>query len=124
MITAAVVAAGAVIGAPLRYLTDRAVQQRHDSAFPWGTLSVNIVASLLLGLVAGAASAGAVSSTALALIGTGFCATLSTYSTYSYETWRLIEEGEWFHVVANVAVSVLAGVGAASIGWTIGIGLH
>jgi CrcB protein len=124
MITVAVVAAGAAVGAPLRYLTDRAVQQRHDSAFPWGTLSVNIVASLVLGLVAGAASAGAASSTTLALVGTGFCATLSTYSTYSYETWRLIEEGEWFHVVANVTVSVLAGVGAASIGWTIGIGLH
>jgi CrcB protein len=124
VITALVVAAGAVVGAPLRYLADRAVQSRHDTAFPWGTLTVNVVACLLLGLVSAATLSGTTSSTTLALVGTGFCATLSTYSTYSYETWRLIEDGAWFHAVANISISIVAGVGAASIGWTIGLGLH
>ncbi|WP_206443414.1 fluoride efflux transporter FluC, partial [Candidatus Protofrankia californiensis] len=42
---------GAMAGAPVRYLTDRAVQARHDMLFPWGTFTVNVVASGVLGLV-------------------------------------------------------------------------
>ena len=44
------VALGAALGAPARYLTDRAVQGRHDSVFPWGTLTINLVGSFILGL--------------------------------------------------------------------------
>jgi fluoride exporter len=58
-LTAVLVIVGAVVGAPLRYLTDLLVQSRHDSVFPWGTLSVNAAGSLLLGAVAGAVSGGA-----------------------------------------------------------------
>ena len=50
--TALLVVVGAVAGAPLRYLTDLAVQSRHDSVFPWGTLAVNAGGSLVLGAVA------------------------------------------------------------------------
>ena len=57
------VIAGAMVGAPLRYLTDRAVQSRHDTVFPWGTFTVNVVGSLILGLLTGAASAGAAART-------------------------------------------------------------
>lgn len=56
------VIAGAMVGAPLRYLTDRAVQTRHDSVFPWGTFTVNVCGSLVLGLLTGAVAAGAASS--------------------------------------------------------------
>lgn len=52
-----VVVAGGMIGAPLRYLTDRAVQSRHDSVFPWGTFVVNAVGCLVLGVLTGAAQA-------------------------------------------------------------------
>ena len=45
---------GAVVGAPVRYLADLAVQSRHDSVFPWGTLAVNAAGSLVRGAVAGA----------------------------------------------------------------------
>ena len=72
------VALGAAVGAPLRYLTDSAVQSRHDTVFPWGTLTVNIVASLVLGVVTGAVTAGAASAELQALIGTGLCGALST----------------------------------------------
>lgn len=48
---------GAAVGAPLRYLTDRAVQSRHDSVFPWGTFVVNVSGSLILGLLTGAVAA-------------------------------------------------------------------
>lgn len=113
---ALLVAVGAAAGAPLRYLTDRFVQSRHDSGFPWGTLTVNAVASFVLGLVAGALLAGPWFS----LIGTGFCGALSTYSTFSYETVRLLEQRAYLLAVLNVGVSVLAGVGAVIIGMMIG----
>ena len=68
---------GAAIGAPLRYLTDRAVQRRHDSVFPWGTLAVNVLGCLVLGLVTGAVTAGAASSSVLLFVGTGLCGALT-----------------------------------------------
>ncbi|MEW1551850.1 fluoride efflux transporter CrcB [Streptomyces tsukubensis] len=103
---------GGAVGAPLRYLTDRAVQRRHDSLFPWGTFAVNTVGCLILGLLTGAATAGAASSEVQLLVGTGLCGALTTYSTFSYETLRLAEDGATFYAVANVAGSVVAGLGA------------
>jgi CrcB protein len=115
-VTAVLVFLGAAVGAPLRYLTDRAVQARHDSLFPWGTFTVNLVGCLVLGAVAGAGAA--VPSTVLALVGTGFCGALTTYSTFSYETLRLAEQKAYFYAAVNVVVSVLAGVGAALLAYT------
>jgi CrcB protein len=110
------VVAGAMVGAPLRYLTDRAVQGRLDShgstVFPWGTLTVNITGCLVLGILTGAASPADVR----LLLGTGLCGALTTYSTFSYETLRLAEQGARFYAAANVIVSVVAGLGAAFTG--------
>lgn len=113
------IALGAAVGAPARYLTDRAIQSRHDTLFPWGTLTVNVVASLVLGALAGAQAQ--MSAQVTALIGTGFCGALSTYSTFSYETLRLVEERSVFYAVVNVAVTLVAGIGAAGLGWWIGL---
>lgn len=110
------VIAGAMVGAPLRYLTDRTVQSRHDSVFPWGTITVNVVGCLVLGLVTGAVAAGAASSRTQLLLGTGLCGALTTYSTFSYETLRLAEQGARFFAAANVVASVVAGLGAAFVG--------
>jgi CrcB protein len=110
------VVAGAAVGAPLRYLTDRAVQVRHDSVFPWGTFVVNVVGCLILGLLTGAAAAGAAASHLQLLLGTGLCGALTTYSTFSYETLRLAEDGARVYAAANVVASVAAGLGAAFAG--------
>ncbi|MFE5122841.1 fluoride efflux transporter CrcB [Streptomyces sp. NPDC056669] len=110
------VIAGGMVGAPLRYLTDRAVQARHDSVFPWGTFLVNVVGALVLGLLTGAAAEGAASQRVQLLLGTGLCGALTTYSTFSYETLRLAEEGARLFAVANVVLSLAAGVGAAFAG--------
>lgn len=117
--TLLLIALGAGIGAPLRYLTDRAVQSRHDSLFPWGTFSVNVVGSLILGTLAGGASTGAVPGSAMALLGTGMCGALTTYSTFGYETLRLTEDGARIYAALNSAVSVVAGLGAAFLGWSL-----
>ncbi|GHH92948.1 fluoride efflux transporter CrcB [Streptomyces capillispiralis] len=107
------VVAGAAVGAPLRYLTDRAVQARHDTLFPWGTFTVNVVGCLVLGVLTGAVSYGAASDSVRLLVGTGFCGALTTYSTFSYETLRLAGTGARLFAAVNVAASVVAGVGAA-----------
>lgn len=107
------VIAGAVVGAPLRYLTDRTVQSRHDTVFPWGTFTVNVVGCLVLGLVTGA---DGVSAHVQLLLGTGLCGALTTYSTFSYETLRLTEEGAGFFAAVNVVGSIAAGLGAAFTG--------
>ncbi|WLW57489.1 fluoride efflux transporter CrcB [Streptomyces sp. YU58] len=107
---------GAMVGAPLRYLTDRAVQSRHDSVFPWGTFAVNVTGCLILGTLTGAAAAGAAGSHLQLLLGTGLCGALTTYSTFSYETLRLTETGAGFYAAVNVIGSVVAGLGAVFVG--------
>ncbi|WP_037914868.1 fluoride efflux transporter CrcB [Actinacidiphila yeochonensis] len=110
------VIAGAVVGAPLRYLTDRAVQSRHDTAFPWGTFLVNVSGCTLLGFLSGATTAGAISSHLVLLLGTGLCGAFTTYSTFSYETLRLAESGARLQAAVNAVGIVAAGLGAAFTG--------
>lgn len=106
---------GAAVGAPLRYLIDRTVQVRHDTVFPWGTITVNVVGCLVLGALSGATLA----TPWLALLGTGLCGALTTYSTFSYETIRLMEQRAYFYAVANMLFSVVAGLGAALVGYNL-----
>ncbi|WP_431908916.1 fluoride efflux transporter CrcB [Amycolatopsis thermoflava] len=110
--TVLLVALGAAVGAPLRYLTDRAIQARHDTVFPWGTFTVNITGSAILGFLTGLPTDPALA----ALIGTGFCGALTTYSTFSYETLWLAQERARFYALANVAAGIVAGLGAAYAG--------
>ncbi|GAA4212148.1 fluoride efflux transporter CrcB [Actinocatenispora rupis] len=112
--TVLLVVLGAAVGAPLRYLLDRTVQARHDSAFPWGTFTVNLIGSYLLGALVGGAHAtpGPVT----ALLGTGLCGALTTYSTFSYETLRLLTTRARGLAVLNVLASVAGGLGAAYAG--------
>ncbi|PZG23654.1 fluoride efflux transporter CrcB [Nonomuraea aridisoli] len=109
------VAAGAAIGAPLRYLADRFVQARHDTVFPWGTFAVNLAGSALLGFLAALPADPALMTAA----GIGFCGALTTYSTFGYETLRLAQEGARFAAVANVAASVAGGLGAGVCGFAL-----
>ncbi|QPP07965.1 fluoride efflux transporter CrcB [Streptomyces bathyalis] len=110
------VAVGGMVGAPLRYLTDRAVQARRESVFPWGTFTVNAVGCLMLGLLTGAVASGAAGSRIMAFLGTGLCGALTTYSTFSYETLRLAERGRGGLASANALLSVLVGLGAVFAG--------
>ncbi|MFE4859991.1 fluoride efflux transporter CrcB [Streptomyces sp. NPDC056670] len=114
---------GAAIGAPLRFLTDLTVQKRHDSVFPWGTFTVNVAGCLILGVLTGAVTEGAASSSVQLFVGTGLCGALTTYSTFSYETLRLAEQGAKSYAVANAVGSVVAGLGAVFAGVALAEGL-
>jgi len=118
-VTVALVLVGGAVGAPLRYLTDLFVQSRHDSVFPWGTFTVNVVGSFVLGgLGAGLAVAG-LPNAVMAVAGTGFCGALTTFSTFGFETVRLIEDGSWLEASLNVTASVVAGLLACVLGWAL-----
>ncbi|WP_248579431.1 fluoride efflux transporter CrcB [Nocardioides sp. InS609-2] len=114
---------GAAIGAPARYLTDRAIQARHDTVVPWGTMTANVVGSMILGLLIGLADAHHVPEAVMLALGTGFCGALTTYSTFSYETFRLYESGARLYATINVAISLTAGLGAALVGLAVGAAL-
>jgi fluoride exporter len=115
-VTALLVALGAAVGAPLRYLVDRAIQSRHDSLFPWGTFGVNVVGSFVLGLLVGGVTAAAVPGRVMDFLGTGLCGALTTYSTFGYETVRLLQDRARFYAVLNAVASVVAALGAAYCG--------
>lgn len=118
--TALLVALGAAVGAPVRYLTDQAVRARTDSVFPWGTLTVNVTGSLLVGVVAALADASRLGRPVAAGLALGLCGALTTFSTFSYETVRLLEQGARRYAVANAGANIAGSVLAATAGWAAG----
>lgn len=123
LVSALLVAVGGAVGAPLRYVTDLVIQSVHDTVFPWGTFTVNVAGSLVLGAVAGAVAAGA-PVWVLTLIGTGLCGALTTFSTFGFETVRLIEDGAILEAalnsVAGLAAGLVACMGAFALASAVG----
>jgi CrcB protein len=122
-VTVAMVLLGGAIGAPLRYLTDLVVQSRHDSVFPWGTFTVNVVGSLILGITAAVVVDLGSPSWVLALVGTGLCGALTTFSTFGFETIRLLEAGSVLTAVSNCVASLVVGLGACAGGFAVAAAL-
>jgi CrcB protein len=104
------------IAAVARFLVDGAITQRARRDFPFGTLIVNLTGAFTLGLLTGLALEG----TALLLAGTATIGSYTTFSTWMLETHRLAEDGDTRAAAINVVLSVVAGVGAAAVGRTIG----
>lgn len=107
---------GGALGAPLRYLLDLHIQARHDSVLPWGTLAVNVLGSLVLGVVAGFVAVNPGHQWVAALVGTGLCGALTTFSTFSYETVRLLQTGSYAVAALNIVASLSAAYTALVVG--------
>ena len=122
MVLALAVGLAGAIGAVARYLLDGAVQDRTSGLFPFGTFTVNVVGSLVLGCVTGLALRYAGAGTTDTIIGTGFCGALTTWSTASWETVRLAQQGAGqvalVYTLSNLVISLLAG------GLGLLVGLH
>lgn len=114
--TLLLVMAAAAVGAPLRYVVDQAVQHHREGAFPLGTFLINITGSLLLGLLTGLARHHGLSAQAWTVLGTGMLGAYTTFSTFSYETVRLLEDGALLEATLNVAASLAVGLIAAAAG--------
>ena len=121
--TALLVVLGAAVGAPLRHLADVLVRwwlRSDDEAFAWATLLVNLVGSAVIGAVAGTvAGSGADPSALTALVGTGFCGALTTFSAFSYETLGLLERGRVVLGLGYAVGSLLAGTALCWAGWAL-----
>lgn len=109
----------AALGAPLRYLVDGFVGARTEGTFPWGTLAVNVTGSLLLGFLTGLALYHGFPETPKVVLGIGFCGTYTTFSTLTFETVRLVEEGALDQAVTNAFGTLMAGAAAAAVGMAV-----
>lgn len=113
----AVIAVGGAVGSVSRYLTQLVVARHFAHPFPLGTLLVNVLGCLLIGLFYALAEKGTLASPMLRLLlTTGFCGGFTTFSTFSYETLTLLEAGEYLLVAFYVAGSVLLGLLATFAG--------
>ena len=121
--TVLLVALGGMAGAPLRYLLDKVIQSRHDSVLPWGTFTVNVIGSAILGFLIGAQQHLGMSSQVMALAGIGFCGGLTTFSTFGYETLRLLEDGAVGAAGLNMLGSLAVGVAAGALGFLLALAL-
>ena len=113
------VALGSALGGVARFLLGTFLQQKVGTAFPIGTLVVNISGSLLLGfLMSYALSTAAISPEIRGLLTTGFCGGYTTFSTFTYDTMILLEEGQLGRASAYVLLSVVVSLIGAYLGIT------
>src|SRR5205085_6738413 len=114
----AYVGLGSAIGGVARFLLSGAIQQRATTTFPVGTFVINVTGSLLLGfLLRYALATPMVSTEVRALLTTGFCGGYTTFSTYSYETAALVEDGDYRRATLYVVASVLAALAGTFLGF-------
>jgi len=100
---------GGGLGSVCRFGVGRVVLSLSDSRFPWGTLTSNLVSCLVLGVVMSMAGKGLIRNEGwLAFLTIGFCGGFSTFSTFSFETLRLMRDGMYLFAGLNVAVSIVA----------------
>ena len=109
------VALGSALGGVCRYLVSLALNG--SGCFPYGTLAVNVVGSLAIGALTGWLAHGAGCAAAVrAFAVVGFCGGFTTFSTFSNETFRMLEYGQFGLLSLYVALSLLAGLAAVALG--------
>lgn len=115
------VAVGGAAGALARYLVGGWVSERLGIGFPWGTAFVNVTGSFLLGLLGVLAYERLLlPPETLTLLGVGFLGSYTTFSTWQYETFRLLENGSWPYGLVNLLASPVLGLGGVVLGAVLG----
>ncbi len=108
------------VGTLARYWLQGAVQRLSSSTFPYGTLSVNVVGSFVVGLVATLTlERAALSPTWRTAILLGFCGGFTTYSAFAYETFELLRTGDPWRGIANIAAQLALGIAAVWVGYAV-----
>ena len=109
------------VGAAVRFMVDGLIRQRVKTAFPWGTMLINVTGSFALGFLAGLVMRGHAPGSLFLILGTGFLGGYTTFSTASLETIRLIQSGRTGLALINGLGSMAASVLSAAAG--VGISL-
>lgn len=122
MQNAGLVFLGGGLGAVCRYLVTTQVGARFGTMFPWGTLSVNLLGSLLMGWILGLIlllterTGSGLGEAARLLLTVGFLGGFTTFSSFSMETLTLLRGGSLFYALANIGMNVILGLLAAWLG--------
>jgi fluoride exporter len=114
-----IVFAGAGAGGAVRYALGSVVQQMAGTEFPWATLVINASGSVTLGLAYFLLEGTTAAPEWRLLIGVGFCGGYTTFSTFSYETIRLLQGGDWRRAVAYILASVILSLVGVLLGFRI-----
>jgi CrcB protein len=114
------VGVGGFAGSILRYAVGTWIGGRTSAAFPVGTFVINLSGSFLLGLVMGLGETRVLQPPVRPLVAIGFIGGYTTFSTFTYETVRLLEQGSFLAAGANAVGSVLLGLAAALVGLAVG----
>jgi CrcB protein len=122
LVIAVALLAGA-LGALLRYAAST-VFGRARATLPWAVLLVNVVGSLVGGVVIGLTQAGVIGADARLIVLSGFAGGLTTFSTFSVETVQLTLVGRWRTALGSVLANLLLGVAAAVLGFALAGGFH
>jgi CrcB protein len=111
---------GGFVGSVARYLVAVLLAGQVSSVFPFATLTVNIVGCFVIGILFGLSDRGNILSPEWRiLLTTGFCGGFTTFSTFSYESLRLMQDGEYFYLATYVLISVVVGLAATYVGITL-----
>ena len=114
------VALGSALGGVCRHLVSLALKA--PKGFPWGTFAVNVAGALAIGLLSGALAkglGGAHAATIRLFAVVGFCGGFTTFSTFSNEAFRMLENAQWGQAAAYVGGSLLAGLAAVALGYLV-----
>lgn len=109
------VMAGGALGAGLRYGVSLALPVK--AGWPWGTFAVNIFGGLAMGLLAAGLLKGSVGETARLFLGVGVLGGFTTFSAFSLEGFRMIEQGQWGMAGGYAAASVIGSIAAVAAGY-------
>lgn len=115
-----VIALAGGLGAACRLLLDGIVRARTRGSMPWGTITINLTGSLLLGAVVGAGASAALPPEAVLVVGTGFIGGYTTFSTASFEVVRLLQERKPLLGVLHAGGSLVAATALAAVGLWLG----
>lgn len=112
-----IIGTGSFIGGVSRFLTSRYIQNTVISGFPYGTLFVNVLGCLLIGIFYGISERGNFMSPEMRLFLTvGFCGGFTTFSTFATENLSLLKDGNFFYFALYTALSVFLGLMATYFG--------
>jgi CrcB protein len=108
---------GGAIGSGARYLTGHVTLAAFGPNYPWGTLAVNLIGGLLMGVLAGTVSRiGAGGETWRLLLGVGLLGGFTTFSAFSLDAMLMLERGDWGPALGYILASVIGSVVALAIG--------
>lgn len=112
-----IVGTGSFFGGGSRYLVTQIMTKFISIPFPFGTLTVNILGSFIIGLIFGLSIRTDLVSTEMKmLLATGFCGGFTTFSSFSLDTYGLFRDGELFYAFSYIGVTILIGFFATFVG--------